>query len=350
MPKRRMANWIAELPKVPSTAGVDQSSFAADILPAATPHILKGLVAHWPAIEAGRSSAADFSAYLKGYATEQPATAFRADAAENGRFFYTDDFKAFNHARAQMPLAAVLDHILEEGQKQTPDSVYAGAVPIKTHLTDFDNTNGLPLLDSQTEMLVSLWVGNKTRIPAHWDLPHNIAAVVRGKRRFVIFPPDCLPDLYVGPLDVTIAGQPASCVDLHQPDLERFPKFAAAMKRAVVADLEPGDALFLPSMWWHHVEADEDLGAMVNYWWREGPQHLTTPMDTLMHALLTLRDLPAGERAIWRQHFDHYIFGADGQELAHLPVHAQGVFGPMTQTLFGRLRAFLAQRLGGRIQ
>jgi hypothetical protein len=70
-------------------------------------------------------------------------------------------------------------------------------------------------------------------------------------------------------------------------------------------------------------------------------------MLTLMHALLTLRDLPQDERESWRRMFDHYIFQSDGEAMAHVPEHARGFFGELTPERVARLRAYLVQSLGG---
>ena len=198
------------------------------------------------------------------------------------------------------------------------------------------------LLDPTREMLVSLWLGGRTRTAAHWDVPQNLACVVLGRRRFTVFPPEQVRNLYVGPLDFTLAGQPTSLVDFAAPDLQRFPLFREAMAAASVAELEPGDALYLPSLWWHHVESLDPVGAMMNFWWRDGPPWLMTPLFTLFHALLTLRDLPGPERAAWRTFFDHYIFEANGDPMAHLPPAARGVFGEMTPERMRRLKTLLA--------
>ncbi|MFX8258165.1 cupin-like domain-containing protein, partial [Acinetobacter baumannii] len=85
------------------------------------------------------------------------------------------------------------------------------------------------------------------------------------------------------------AGQPISLVDLAAPDLARFPRFAEALPHAQVVTLEPGDALFIPSQWWHGVEGLDPINALVNFWWRQTPAFMDTPLNTLMLALLTLR-------------------------------------------------------------
>jgi hypothetical protein len=58
--------------------------------------------------------------------------------------------------------------------------------------------------------LASIWIGNRTRIAAHYDLPDNVAVVAAGHRRFTLFPPEQVRNLYVGPVDFTRrpAGQP----------------------------------------------------------------------------------------------------------------------------------------------
>ena len=71
-----------------------------------------------------------------------------------------------------------------------------------------------------------LWLGNAIRVATHYDLMENIGVVVAGRRRFTLFPPDQLANLYMGPLELTPAGTPVSLVDPDAPDLARFPRFA----------------------------------------------------------------------------------------------------------------------------
>ena len=94
-----------------------------------------------------------------------------------------------------------------------------------------------------------------------------MAIVIGGWRRFTLFPPEQVDNLDVGPLHFTIAGPPVSMVDLLHPDFERYPRFATALEHAVMAELGPGDALFIPPLWWHDVEALDGVNVRMSYWW-----------------------------------------------------------------------------------
>lgn len=319
--------------------------FFGQIKPAGQPAILRGHCASWPMVQSARAGSEAIIAYLKGFTTPAPAQTFIGGPEIAGRFFYSPDMTGFNFERVSQSLGDTLDQLLAlKGASRAP-SIYAGAVPVRTHLPGLEAHNRSPLVDPAGNNLISLWVGNRTRIAAHWDLPQNLVCVVAGQRRFTLFGAEQVANLYVGPLDFTLAGQPCSMVDFHAPDYEKFPRFRDALDAAQLAVLEPGDALYIPSLWWHHVEADEDFGAMLNFWWRDGPAHLLTPMLTLTHAVLTLRDLPADERARWQALFAHYIFCENGDPFAHLPDHARGVFGPQTPQTLAAIRAHLAASL-----
>lgn len=203
----------------------------------------------------------------------------------------------------------------------------------------------MPLLDADRYMLASLWLGNRTQTAAHWDLPQNLACVVAGTRRFTLFPTEAVANLYVGPLDFTLAGQPSSLADVEAPDFDRFPKLRDALAVAEVAVLEPGDALYIPSLWWHAVAGQAELGAMINYWWRDGPARTITPQLTLMHALLTMQELPDRERAAWRVMFDHYVFRDNGDPVDHLPDHAKGILGERSAEQIAQLKRLLWEAL-----
>ena len=109
--------------------------------------------------------------------------------------------------------------------------------------------------------------------------------------------------------------------------------------------MEPGDALFLPSMWWHHVEGLDSFNVLINYWWRRSPAFMHSPADVLTHAILAIRDLPAAQREAWREIFRHYVFDADETTAAHIPEHCRGMLAPLDNMVARRIRAELLNKL-----
>jgi hypothetical protein len=150
---------------------------------------------------------------------------------------------------------------------------------------------------------------------------------------------------YLGPIDNTPAGRAISMVDFDAPDFAAHPRFADAMATAQTVELEAGDAIFIPSMWWHHVEGLAAFNILVNYWWRDTPAFLGQPQEALNHAILAIRDLPGADKAIWREMFDHYVFRNDERVTDHIPEPARSVLAPLTSDSAGRLRAFLLRML-----
>ena len=312
---------------------------------ASGPTVLRGLVAHWPMVAAARESMQAAVAYLHGFERRDapPVVATVAAPEAGGRVFYNDDLSGFNFRQEHIPLGTVLDTLLKYAAREPAPMIYVASTTLDTWLPGFSEENALAL--EGRDPLASIWIGNRTRIAAHQDVPDNIACVVAGRRRVTLFPPDQLRNLYIGPLDFTPAGQAVSLVDFASPDLERFPRFAEAMRYAQVAELEPGDAVLIPSMWWHHMEGLEPFNVLVNYWWREAPGWMDTPMNVLMYALMTMRDLPPHEREIWQDVFRHYVFEAGADTVAHIPEEARRLLSPLDEVRARDLRARLLKRI-----
>ncbi|PPT41689.1 cupin [Xanthomonas arboricola] len=334
---------LAEPRAIQELHGLDPQQLDPAVLRSTTPLVLRGLVRDWPLAQAGATSAQAAAAYLRDFDRGEAVVAQVGPPDIGGRFFYNADMSGFNFRPERVPLGVVLETLLRDLRNPQPPAIYVGSTTLDTYLPGLRAHN--PIALPQREPLASIWIGNRTRIAAHQDLPDNLACVVAGRRRFTLFPPQQLANLYIGPLDLTPAGQPVSLVDIAAPDLQRFPRYAQALEHALVAELEPGDALFIPSMWWHHVEALTPFNVLVNFWWRQSPAYMDSPMNALMLALLTLRDLPAEQRAIWRDVFDHYVFDADADTAAHMPESARGVLAPMDEARARSLRARLLQRL-----
>ncbi len=336
---------LAVASKIREVDGLDPRALPDEVLCSPEPLVLRGIASQWPMTRAGRASAQGAIAYLHRFVLRDapPVVATIGPPEIRGRFFYNDDLSGFNFRQEKVPLDVVLDTLRKYAPDPMPPAIYVASTTIDTWLPGFRAENDLPLGDRQA--LASIWIGNRTRIAAHQDVPDNLACVVAGRRRATLFPPQQLQNLYIGPLDYTPAGQAISLVDIAAPDYERFPKFVEALRHAQVAELEPGDALFIPSMWWHHMEALESFTVLVNYWWRQTPAWMDTPMNALMLAIMTVRDLPPHQRMIWNDVFRHYVFETDADTAAHIPEAARRALGPIDETRARELRLRLLQRL-----
>ncbi len=324
-------------------AGLTPRDLGPEVLEATEPLVLRGLVAAWPMVGAARQSAGAADAYLRRWYRDATVTAMLGTPEIEGRLFYNEAMDGFNFAPVRVRIDKVLDELARYRDTDKAPAIYVGSTTIDTALPGFRAENDVDL--KGRDALASIWIGNRTRIAAHYDLPDNLACVAAGRRRFTLFPPRQVENLYIGPLDFTPAGQAISLVDFLQPDLERFPRFAQAMEHALSADLEPGDALFIPSMWWHHIQALDAFNVLVNYWWRRSPDYMDTPTNALMHALMTVRDLPAEQRQAWQELFRHYVFEADDSTSAHIPEAARRILGPLDGDAVRGIRAQLLKRM-----
>lgn len=312
------------------------------------PTVLKGLARDWPLVREGLASPAAAITYLKGFYQGRPVAAFTGEPEIKGRFFYNDDVSALNFRAERARLDEVLDQLAAHLDDPAAPSFYIGSTDLDLYLPGLREQNSLVLnhpMFTVQPYLASIWIGNRTTATAHHDMSHNIAVCVAGRRRFTLFPPEQVHNLYPGPLEPTPGGQVVSMVDFRNPDYDRYPRFREAVAHAQVADLEPGDVLFYPALWWHHVEALEPFNILVNYWWNTAPAYMDTPQNTLLHAMLSLRDRPDAEKQAWRAMFDYYIFGPADQAGAHLPEPARGLLAPLDDMKARRLRAMLLNKL-----
>lgn len=329
--------------KVKVIEGCTPGNIPDEVLSSSEPLILKGLASSWPIVKAGLASRADVEKYLLQFYQGQQVAAFLGKPENAGRIFYNEDLTGFNYDTVSTKLDFALKQMALHADNPAPPTIYIGSTSVDQYLPGFRAENDIALDDQSP--LVSIWVSNKCRIAAHWDSPLNIACSVVGHRRFTLFPFEQMENLYVGPLDKTPAGQAISLVDFYNPDFEKFPRFKEAIGHAQVADLEPGDGLFIPSMWWHHVESLDALNILVNYWFKVSPAFYGKPVNALFHAVLSIRDLPAEQRAAWKMMFDHYIFDYKKQDFAHIPEKAQGTTGELTDDNSRKIRAHLLNQL-----
>ncbi len=324
---------------------VTRAIFENEIIPAGRPVLLKGIASDWPVCGAAAVSDQALADYLKQIDNGKNVNVMFGRPDMQGRYFYDANFRGFNFENGKAAFGDIIDQLLALMDDPNPMAIYAGSVQASDMVPAFAAHNPMPLLPNEVEP--RLWLGNSSRVAAHYDNSDNIACLVSGQRRFTLFPPDQIGNLYIGPLDFNMAGQPASLVDFAAPDFDRFPKFRDALDAAIVVDLEAGDAIYMPSLWWHHVEADGPFNLLVNYWWPgagEGPA-----FESLVLALIGIRDKSPTERAAWRAYFEHYVFGDDAAHAGdHIPQHANMILGPPSEGRTQRMLQFVLARLGQR--
>ena len=333
---------FARLRTVPEVGIAGPEDLDEKLRGATEPVVIRGLVSDWPLVQAGRQSARAARDYLLRRRRNRPFVVSVGEAGGGGRLFYDEAMGMnFRMATAKLPeIFAQIDAV--EGATDAPP-IYLASIDVHDHFDGLHEANHVELGDRSC--LASIWMGTRTRIAAHNDFPDNLACVAVGRRRFTLFPPDQFRNLYLGPIDHTPAGRPVSMVDFHAPDFERYPHFRSALAQAQVAELDAGDALFIPSMWWHHVEGLAPFNVLVNYWWRDTPRWLGQPQDALNLAIMSIRDLPEHEKGHYRELFDHYVFENGDEVTAHIPPHSRSILAPLTPESAGRIRAFVARAL-----
>lgn len=321
---------------------LNRQDFEQGILANKKPVVLRSLVKHWPLVREahkGTSSAVD---YLKKLDSHNPCYTVVAPPSAKGRLFYSEDLSGVNFQRVNAALTATLEQLIAISNTPEPHAVSVQAALIKECLPDFIEHHPLALLATSVEP--TLWLSNRSRVAAHYDLNDNIACVATGRRRFTVFPPNQVSNLYVGPTLNSPGGVPTSLVDIQAPDFDRFPNFQGALDNGFEAELEAGDAIFIPSPWWHSVESLEPINVLVNYWWNpnlrtNGP----TANNSLMMAMLTISNMDQAQRDSWKDLFEFFVFKSSGDPAAHLPEALNDLATGLDEEQRQQCMAFLAE-------
>ena len=154
---------------------------------------------------------------------------------------------------------------------------------------------------------VALWT--------HYDTHDNVLAQIAGRKTVTLWPPDCEPFMHcegsssrvadiAAELDTDSTRDPRLVERRRRRDAAH-PRFAAVSKARRVATLRPGEALYIPALWFHHARASEEeeggaeegdawngASVAVNVFWRSLPAEDHDPGDVFGN-----KDPPAARRA-----------------------------------------------------
>ena len=325
---------------------VDAARFASEIVPRNRPAVLRGVADRWPLVQHSRRSAEALIDYVTGFDSGELVLTAIGPPTVKGRLVYEEGSKELNHTHSSEKLPSVLKGLLRQVDNPHAPAIAIQAVSAHTHLPGLIDENPTDLVPPDT--LPRLWFGNAITTPPHFDSSDNLAIVVAGRRRFTIFPPDQVANLYLGPLDVTPAGLPISLVEHDDPDFDRHPRFRDALAAAYAAELGPGDAIHVPYLWWHGVQSLEKFNAMVNYWWHQDEVAAAQPYGALLYACHELfRIMPVEHRRAWQEMYKYWVFAADSDPEAHLPPGQRTARAHLTAETVGRFKEAIGQLLAG---
>ena len=330
--------------RIPEYTNLSRDQFFKDIAPAQHPIVIRGFAERWPLVEAAKNAPQAFVNYLKRFYTGKKASILLGHPDIKGRFFYNDDMTGVNYIKGDERLDLYLDRLIDLMSKEVyPAASIQNILPsyILPGLINENSSDFFPDVEPR------LWLGNQTTVSAHYDGSDNVACVIAGRRRFILFPPDQVANLYPGSLNLTPAGAPVSLVNLHDPDFDRYPRFKTALETACSAELYPGDAIFIPLLWWHHVDSLEKINGLMNYWWNGSAikETVPTPLDSLNIALLAMKNLTPLQRNAWRAMFDHYLFKQGVDPVSYIPEHCQYAIGKLTPDIERALKDQIIEKL-----
>ncbi|HEX4268472.1 MAG TPA: cupin-like domain-containing protein [Steroidobacteraceae bacterium] len=320
--------------------------FQEEVVAACRPVIVRGLVADWPVVQAGRGSPARLRDYLAAFDVGGRVEAYFGTPEIGGKYYYKPGLQGFNFERRLLKLLEALKIMVESLERADAPSVYVGSVPTGDSLPGFAAANAMPLLGQS--LSPRIWLGTRSNVSCHHDTFDNLACVIAGQRRFTLFAPELIDRLYVGPIDNTMAGAPVSlAASTDAADSETYPLFEQIRAQALRVELEAGDALYLPKLWWHKVESLAPLNGLINYWWDAFSAGPDAPYTSMLLAMIAISERPLAEREAWKAFFDHYVFRTSGHPLAHLPPEQHGLLGPLKPENYARIRARVMHMLRG---
>lgn len=322
---------------------ITKANFTEKVVSAYQPAIIRGFADSWELVKSARHSSAAAARHIASFANNSELPLVTLPDSCKGRLFYNEQVNKLNFSVRKAKLQECFVKMKMSSEKTGMDKYCIQSVRVKDHFPGLAQELNNPLLPSDNHPFI--WLGNDLTVAPHFDEASNIAVVVAGKRRFTLFPPDQIANLYIGPVDFTPAGQPISMVDLANPDLNKYPKYREAYKHGMSAELHAGDAIYIPTPWWHHVQSLSDFNVLINYWWSNAYERSELPFPMLLHTIQALKHLPREQRQAWQQFMHYYLFDENIDTAEHLPTDSKGFLGEFSHSNATQMHSWLVDQL-----
>jgi lysine-specific demethylase 8 len=215
------------------------------------PVVITGMMDSWKALSAWSLP------YLRERIGEVPG--FFARSQDKG--IYRQDPNQGLPAPTQMRMAEFFDYL----ESSPPDSARLSLMeaPMREVFPMLMEDLQIPAFPERVPDAINLWMGQTGNVTSlHYDAYENLLTQVRGRKQVTLYAPSDWSKLY--PNSSFSRAPHCFQVNLEVPDEQRFPTLREA--QPFVAELGPGDMLFIPFTWAHHVRTLEG-GISVNFWW-----------------------------------------------------------------------------------
>ncbi|HET9835240.1 MAG TPA: cupin-like domain-containing protein, partial [Rhodanobacteraceae bacterium] len=190
-----MSVATAPVPQATPIEECDARAFDLDaVIARGKPLVIRGLVRDWPVVKLALQSDTAFAQRLAELDNGADVTTLMIAPDADGIIGFASDLGEFNYQHFKVPVTLGLQRLAGYSQHARAPGLVIQSVPVRECLPGLLADHSLPFLDPRVEP--RLWMGNRTVTPTHFDSQHNIACVVCGTRRFTLFPPDQLPNLY----------------------------------------------------------------------------------------------------------------------------------------------------------
>ncbi|KAF8897538.1 Clavaminate synthase-like protein [Infundibulicybe gibba] len=154
---------------------------------------------------------------------------------------------------------------------------------------------------------VNLWIGDsRSSTSIHSDPYENVYTVIRGRKHFTLVPPTggwCLrereyphavfaresPGSKLEPIPSSADTPAVRWASITNPHL---PGALPSDVHPIHITLSPGDTLYLPAGWWHHVRQSHGITVAVNWWYDMEMRG----MSWVLLSFLRIKDVPPGNR------------------------------------------------------
>ncbi len=222
--------------EVPRLHAPDLAEFRRRHLKPKTPVILTGVASQWPAFKKWDI------AFLRRTVGDNQVPIFPADS---------DNYPVLHGKPVHLSLGEYLDGTGAAARTDT-DNYYLAQLSIERYLPELNGDFSYPGYLGKGDAYPVFWLsregGSHTNL--HFDTAEVLFAQILGSKEVWLFPPGDYRSHYPHP---RIGHPRISAFNPFAPDTDQFPDFP--MHAGYHCRVEPGEMLYIPFHWWHHVRA-----------------------------------------------------------------------------------------------